>query len=142
MWMAGKFSDGYGAFAVTREKPSKAHRVSYEWENGPIPDGLVPDHQCHDPKACYLGDECPHRACVNPGHVKLVTSAENTRRQTRHPPKPRTHCGNNHLLSDENTRWYRGKLICKLCVRMNGERRTARNRALRQASFQAGGEAA
>lgn len=127
-WTAGKFSDGYGAFAVTRETPSKAHRVSFEWARGPIPEDLLPDHICHEPTVCTLGVKCPHRACVNPDHIKLVPPAENIRRQTRHPRPPRTHCGNGHLLDEANSRWYKGTLICKACVRDSGRRRDEREK--------------
>lgn len=45
-----------------------AHRVVYEREVGPIPDGLVLDHLCRV------------RACVNPSHLEPVTIGENARR--------------------------------------------------------------
>lgn len=60
---------GYGAFMLGTGKPRRAHRVSYEWLVGPIPDGLHLDHLCVT------------TPCVNPAHLEPVTNAENVRRE-------------------------------------------------------------
>jgi hypothetical protein len=69
--------DGYGITKGTfRSKDVKqAHRVIYEEIKGPIPEGLVLDHLCHN------------RLCVNPDHLEPVTTAENNRRKFS-KPKP------------------------------------------------------
>lgn len=54
-----------------------AHRFAYELLRGPIPNDLVLDHICHDPTVCVGGKACLHRRCVNPDHMRLVTTAEN-----------------------------------------------------------------
>jgi hypothetical protein len=57
-----------------------APRWGYERFAGSIPDGQMPDHTCHNPEACRLGDQCPHRSCCNWRHLEPVTTRENTLR--------------------------------------------------------------
>ena len=65
---AGVKHRGYGVFRPSGEKASRwAHRLSYIYHVGDIPDGLVIDHICEN------------RACVNPAHLKPVTLSQNTR---------------------------------------------------------------
>lgn len=65
-WRPGK--NGYGRISINN-KSHYAHRASYEFHVGPIPDGLTLDHLCRV------------RTCVNPAHLEPVTRAENTRRE-------------------------------------------------------------
>lgn len=62
-WTAAN-SRGYGKFRLGG-KTLAAHRVSYEWANGPIPDGLVVMHTCDNPP------------CVRPAHLRLGTHGDN-----------------------------------------------------------------
>ena len=63
VWMAYKNRTGYGYFRVV--KMVQAHRIPWEWRNGVIPDGLEPDHICHN------------TSCVNDSHIRLAKHIEN-----------------------------------------------------------------
>lgn len=68
---------------------ARAHRVYYERKHGPIPDGLVIDHRCHnEDTSCAGGPTCPHRRCVNPDHLEPVTGLVNARRGRTPGRKP------------------------------------------------------
>lgn len=54
LWTGARHHKGYGHFKVNG-KTRRAHVVSYELNNGPVPDGLLVLHTC-DNKLCILGD--------------------------------------------------------------------------------------
>jgi hypothetical protein len=64
LWQGHLNSDGY---SVLRHQGGNlsGHRFVYELEVGPIPEGMVLDHICHAP------------ACVNPNHLRPVTTKQN-----------------------------------------------------------------
>jgi hypothetical protein len=78
-WTGWCHWNGYGQYGVKGER--LAHRLAYEYEVGPIPEGLVLDHLCHtrDP-SCADNEKCPHRKCCNPAHHEPVTRRENIAR--------------------------------------------------------------
>lgn len=97
----------YGYFrATTKATDSKmlAHRWSYEFHVGPIPEGLELDHVV-----------CRRPLCVNPWHLEPVTPDENSRRTRLAFCRARLH----DLSLPENVRWdgqgrRRGCLRCWL----------------------------
>ena len=61
-WIGAKVY-GYGKF--WDNKSYRVHRWIYEYLNGPIPEGLIVRHKCHNP------------SCVNPEHLELGTQQDN-----------------------------------------------------------------
>lgn len=64
IWTGAKRTGGYGQFYFDG-RTCKAHRFSYEFYVGPIPNGAQIDHRCRV------------RACVNPDHLRPVSNKEN-----------------------------------------------------------------
>jgi hypothetical protein len=111
LWTASKNHLGYGQWAPSSSyKGSRqAHRWSYEWLVGPIPEGLVLDHLCRTP------------LCVNPDHLEPVTQRENVLRG-RSPQAVnarKTHCIRGHEFTPENTYIYQpgNRRACATCVK-------------------------
>jgi hypothetical protein len=104
LW-TGAGSGGYGRFWYEgRVQP--AHRVSYEWQVGPIPDGLYIDHLCRTP------------ACVNPEHLEPVTQKANVDRGIANDwQRAKTECPQGHAYNADNTKWYEGRRYCRACAR-------------------------
>lgn len=71
LWTAARTKNGHGVFGTGGGTSTSAHRWSYEYHLGPIPDGLQVDHLCRVTR------------CVNPAHLEAVTGAENVRRALR-----------------------------------------------------------
>ena len=92
LWTGYANSDGYGRIgsggrAGTNGPPLLVHRVAYELLVEPIPEGMALDHLCRV------------QLCVNPDHLEVVTSAENTRRHFA----LRSACKRGHPMTDDNT---------------------------------------
>lgn len=101
-WTAGRNSRGYGCFAI-QGVSQLAHRVSVVLDGREIPDGLTVDHLCRN------------IVCVNPGHLEVVTLAENNRRQ---PIVQGNHCRRGHEFTPQNTIRKHGRRNCRICTRM------------------------
>lgn len=71
-WIAQLDAHGYGRISVN-DRSTLAHRVSWEFTNGLIPEGMVIDHRCGN------------RACVKPAHLRVVTVSENNQHFTGTP---------------------------------------------------------
>ena len=114
VWTGGLNGVGYGQFYVGGPGTGKAyaHRWSYEFHIGPIPDGLHLDHLCRN------------RACVNPWHLEPVSVRENLLRgegpSALHAVK--THCPAGHPYSGENLRVTNGARHCRECARRRARR--------------------
>lgn len=91
------------------------HHLSWIYYRGDIPQGMVLDHLCHDPAVCAGGNTCEHRRCVNPEHLQLVTSRENSQKTVR-LLKFRTHCKHGHDLTNNIYEYAGGKRGCATCL--------------------------
>lgn len=125
-WLGGLRPEGYGAFFLT-DRHVSAHRYSYEHFIGPVPEGLVLDHTCHKGSVCVGGVGCPHRRCVNPGHLEPVTNEENIRRgNIGMVRKARRFCRHGHRYTPTNTYIAPdGARQCRECRRLGQAARRA-----------------
>ncbi|MCW2898854.1 MAG: hypothetical protein JWO67_1119 [Streptosporangiaceae bacterium] len=77
LWTGCTNSKGYGVISVNGER-KLVHRVAWELERGPIPDGLTIDH--------VYDRGCRHKLCAWVEHLEPVTGGENTRRSLPYRP--------------------------------------------------------
>ena len=119
IWQGAKDRHGYGMVSVGR-RPRYVHRLRYEREIGPIPEGGGLDHFVCDNGA---------GGCCNPFHCRPASQRENLLRSNSmaaiHAAK--TCCPKGHSLSGENldrSKLARGQRECRTC-------RNARDRAKR-----------
>lgn len=109
IWLYCLDANGYGRVSVLGSS-RLAHRISYEVERGPIPDGLTLDHLCRV------------RHCVNPSHLEPVPMRENVMRGEGFGAKNalKTHCPKGHEYDYVNTYVYRGangtRRLCRTCA--------------------------
>ena len=116
--MASKTGGKNGDYAVfcVNGKQTYAHRFSYEFYKGKIPDGFQIDHLCRK------------RDCVNPDHLEAVTQKENINRGLVNTSK-NSFCKNGHEFTSKNTyttkEGYRQCRVCKYnavkkCLKIGG----------------------
>lgn len=118
IWVGQTSSRGYGRYRPSgdfKRQRFQAHRYSYEYYVGKIPEGMIVCHKCDEP------------LCVNPKHMFIGTSKDNAqdmskKGRARNQYKGRTHCSRGHEYTHDSI--YPGKTyrICKACTKINNER--------------------
>ena len=106
-WKASKSHNGYGYF-FNGIKNVRSHRFIYELFFGNIPEKMVTDHLCKNPK------------CVNPYHIDIVTNKDNVLRGIgiTSKNKSKTHCPQGHELNGNNLYKYKNSRHCRECRRI------------------------
>lgn len=121
LWTGARTGRGYGALYFQeggKRWHKTAHRLSWEYARGAIPNGLFICHHCDNP------------LCVNPAHLFVGTVQDNNRDRDNkgrcwnpqaEARKAKTHCVRGHEFTPENTYWHpagrRRKLMraCRTC---------------------------
>jgi hypothetical protein len=98
LWRGTVMKIGYGAIRFGGRNRT-AHRVSYELNVGPIPEGKQIDHACRN------------RLCVNPDHLRPLTDGENKQNLSANR--------SSNTSGVRGVSWYepRGKWMAKATVR-------------------------
>lgn len=115
-WVGPIHPNGYGFANLAGGARTTAHRAVWQALRGPIPEGMVLDHRCHnDDESCTLTTACPHRRCCNPTHLEPVTRGVNSSRGRGGPARnlAKRTCPQGHEYSHTDPRGWRK---CAECV--------------------------
>jgi hypothetical protein len=107
VWIGATNNKGYGVLTIDGAR-HLAHRVAYEAQYGPVPDGMVLDHLCRV------------RNCVRPDHPEVVTVGENNRRGRRlTAARVGEECVRGHYIASEADLYVRSNGVreCRECRR-------------------------
>lgn len=106
-WQGAVNSRGYGQICSgKRSRSVLTHRLAVIVRDGALDDDMTVDHTCHDSYECS-DTPCPHRRCVNPDHLAVVTRVANLARQW-----DRDTCRKGHQLSTRAN----GSRRCRTCA--------------------------
>lgn len=109
LWTGYVGDDGYGRTSVNG-RTRLVHRVIWELDNGPVPDGLQLDH--------VKARGCAYRHCANVAHLEPVTQWVNLLRGETIVAvcAAKESCGNGHEFDLFNTYWTPGgRRQCRAC---------------------------
>lgn len=116
LWTGCLGTGNYGSLTVDH-KACKAHRWAWEHFVGPIPEGWVIDHLCHNRDlTCPGGEACIHRRCVNIDHLEPVPAEGGVNiNRSPHGPINKTHCKKGHPFDEANTAYAQNQRVCRIC---------------------------
>lgn len=103
-WIYTTVSKGKYASVRDGDRTVLVHRLSYEWANGPIPEGMTIDHLCKVSR------------CVRPDHLEAVTVAENSSRASK--GRRQRFCKRNHDQSIHRVERKGNGGYCGECARI------------------------
>lgn len=133
-WLGRRGTNGYGiaVWPGERTRGTTAHRMIWTLFFGDVPEGMHIDHSCHDSAACTGGNQCAHRACVNPAHLRPLSPLDNTMRNDGPSSlnARKVECSRGHGFTPENTYTDpRGRRACRTCQRAHWRRYAAERKA-------------
>lgn len=121
IWRGARSGEGYGLMTIGGRR-RLTHRLSWLLHEGPIPIDKHLDHLCRV------------RQCVNPAHLEVVTSRQNTMRGTNQVVRNAavTQCPQGHPYDDANTYDIpTGGRACRECRRRQSREYQRKTRASR-----------
>lgn len=131
-WLVAGTDNGNGYMRMTIDgRRQYLHHIVALLEMGPLLEGMIRDHSCHDVTTCQGGATCPHRRCIR--HIQYIPVAENSSRaRAVSRTAETTHCPKGHPYDAGNTKSppsFNGRRICHACRMAYQRRWRAKKRA-------------